>query len=75
MSTSLNTSANSSLCTGNANNGGSANNAGGNTTNSTNGGGSAKSVGDGGELSKTNLYIRGLSQNTTDKDLIAMCSQ
>ncbi|XP_050529677.1 protein alan shepard isoform X4 [Daktulosphaira vitifoliae] len=27
------------------------------------------------QLSKTNLYIRGLSQNTTDKDLVAMCSQ
>ncbi|XP_050439956.1 protein alan shepard isoform X3 [Adelges cooleyi] len=27
------------------------------------------------QLSKTNLYIRGLNQNTTDKDLIAMCSQ
>ncbi|CAB3361765.1 Hypothetical predicted protein, partial [Cloeon dipterum] len=27
------------------------------------------------QLSKTNLYIRGLNQNTTDKDLVAMCSQ
>ena len=27
------------------------------------------------QLSKTNLYIRGLSQNTTDKDLVSMCSQ
>ncbi|XP_063974337.1 protein alan shepard isoform X4 [Diachasmimorpha longicaudata] len=27
------------------------------------------------QLSKTNLYIRGLSQNTTDKDLVNMCSQ
>lgn len=27
------------------------------------------------QLSKTNLYIRGLSQNTMDKDLITMCSQ
>lgn len=27
------------------------------------------------QLSKTNLYIRGLSQNTTDKDLVTMCSQ
>lgn len=27
------------------------------------------------QLSKTNLYIRGLGQNTTDKDLITMCSQ
>jgi hypothetical protein len=26
------------------------------------------------QLSKTNLYIRGLSQNTTDKDLVQMCS-
>lgn len=26
-------------------------------------------------LSKTNLYIRGLNQNTTDKDLVTMCSQ
>ncbi|KAI5751894.1 hypothetical protein M8J77_011828 [Diaphorina citri] len=27
------------------------------------------------QLSKTNLYIRGLTQDTTDKDLINMCSQ
>ncbi|XP_014234320.1 protein alan shepard-like isoform X4 [Trichogramma pretiosum] len=27
------------------------------------------------QLSKTNLYIRGLNQNTTDKDLVQMCSQ
>lgn len=27
------------------------------------------------QLSKTNLYIRGLNQNTTDKDLVNMCSQ
>ncbi|XP_044729042.1 protein alan shepard isoform X3 [Chrysoperla carnea] len=27
------------------------------------------------QLSKTNLYIRGLTQNTTDKDLVNMCSQ
>lgn len=27
------------------------------------------------QLSKTNLYIRGLNQTTTDKDLHAMCSQ
>ncbi|XP_017780397.1 PREDICTED: protein alan shepard isoform X3 [Nicrophorus vespilloides] len=27
------------------------------------------------QLSKTNLYIRGLSPNTTDKDLVSMCSQ
>uniref|UniRef100_A0A8D8Q3I4 Protein alan shepard n=2 Tax=Cacopsylla melanoneura TaxID=428564 RepID=A0A8D8Q3I4_9HEMI len=27
------------------------------------------------QLSKTNLYIRGLNQDTTDKDLINMCSQ
>ncbi|KAL0268228.1 UNVERIFIED_CONTAM: hypothetical protein PYX00_010256 [Menopon gallinae] len=27
------------------------------------------------QLSKTNLYIRGLSQNTTDKDLVSLCSQ
>lgn len=27
------------------------------------------------QLSKTNLYIRGLSQNTLDKDLVTMCSQ
>ncbi|XP_033610638.1 protein alan shepard isoform X4 [Cryptotermes secundus] len=26
------------------------------------------------QLSKTNLYIRGLNQNTTDKDLVQMCS-
>ena len=26
-------------------------------------------------LSKTNLYIRGLQQGTTDKDLINMCAQ
>ncbi|CAG2056177.1 unnamed protein product [Timema podura] len=30
----------------------------------------------GGEsLSKTNLYIRGLTQNTTDRDLVTMCSR
>ncbi|XP_043282903.1 protein alan shepard isoform X3 [Venturia canescens] len=27
------------------------------------------------QLSKTNLYIRGLDQKTTDKDLVNMCSQ
>ncbi|VVC44751.1 Hypothetical protein CINCED_3A018261 [Cinara cedri] len=27
------------------------------------------------QLSKTNLYIRGLNQTTTEKDLISMCSQ
>ncbi|XP_075237585.1 RNA binding motif single stranded interacting protein alan shepard isoform X2 [Lycorma delicatula] len=27
------------------------------------------------QLSKTNLYIRGLTQNTTDKDLVNMCAQ
>lgn len=27
------------------------------------------------ELSKTNLYIRGLQQGTTDKDLVTMCAQ
>ncbi|KAK6620448.1 hypothetical protein RUM44_006849 [Polyplax serrata] len=27
------------------------------------------------QLSKTNLYIRGLNQNTTDKDLVSLCSQ
>lgn len=27
------------------------------------------------QLSKTNLYIRGLQQGTTDKDLINMCQQ
>lgn len=26
-------------------------------------------------LSKTNLYIRGLQQGTTDKDLVNMCAQ
>ncbi|XP_072949183.1 protein alan shepard isoform X3 [Epargyreus clarus] len=35
---------------------------------------SASTTGAGGEqLSRTNLYIRGLSQNTTDKDLVQMC--
>ena len=30
----------------------------------------------GGEpLSKTNLYIRGLTPNTTDKDLVNLCHQ
>ncbi|XP_072157164.1 RNA-binding motif, single-stranded-interacting protein 1 isoform X3 [Bemisia tabaci] len=32
------------------------------------------SNGDGQQLSQTNLYIRGLTQNTTDKDLVNMCS-
>lgn len=27
------------------------------------------------QLSKTNLYIRGLQQGTTDKDLVNMCAQ
>ena len=27
------------------------------------------------QLSKTNLYIRGLQQNTSDKDLVNMCQQ
>uniref|UniRef100_A0A1B0C762 RRM domain-containing protein n=1 Tax=Glossina palpalis gambiensis TaxID=67801 RepID=A0A1B0C762_9MUSC len=27
------------------------------------------------QLSKTNLYIRGLQQGTTDKDLVTMCAQ
>lgn len=27
------------------------------------------------QLSKTNLYIRGLTQSTTDKDLVSMCAQ
>lgn len=27
------------------------------------------------QLSQTNLYIRGLNQNTTDKDLVSMCQQ
>lgn len=26
------------------------------------------------QLSKTNLYIRGLQQGTTDKDLVTMCT-
>lgn len=30
-------------------------------------------AGDQQQLSKTNLYIRGLTQNTTDKDLVNMC--
>ncbi|CAH0715581.1 unnamed protein product, partial [Brenthis ino] len=35
---------------------------------------SASTTGASGEqLSRTNLYIRGLSQNTTDKDLVQMC--
>lgn len=75
MSSSLNTNANPTLCTGSVNNGGSTNCNGGNTTSSANGGGSTKGNCDGGELSKTNLYIRGLSQSTTDKDLVNMCSQ
>lgn len=32
------------------------------------------SSGSGEQLSKTNLYIRGLTNNTTDKDLLSMCS-
>ncbi|XP_076361469.1 RNA-binding motif, single-stranded-interacting protein 1-like isoform X5 [Tachypleus tridentatus] len=36
------------------------------------GGGSNSSSGD--QLSKTNLYIRGLTQNTTDKDLLNLCA-
>ena len=31
--------------------------------------------GGGEQLSKTNLYIRGLQQGTTDKDLVTMCAQ
>ena len=32
-------------------------------------------LGNGELLSKTNLYIRGLTQNMTDKDLYAMCQR
>ncbi|XP_049862882.1 protein alan shepard isoform X2 [Schistocerca gregaria] len=39
------------------------------------GGSGSASSNSGEQLSKTNLYIRGLSQNTTDKDLVNMCSQ
>ncbi|KAK3927921.1 Protein alan shepard [Frankliniella fusca] len=35
------------------------------------GGGGGGGAGD--QLSKTNLYIRGLNQNTSDKDLVTMC--
>ncbi|XP_065200733.1 protein alan shepard isoform X2 [Planococcus citri] len=69
MSTSHNTNANSSCAS--ANGGGSTSGASGNTNG---GSGGSKNGGDN-ELSKTNLYIRGLGQNTTDKDLINMCSQ
>lgn len=74
MSSSHNTNANSS-CAASAN-GGSTSGANGNTNGGTAGGcNNTKNVGESNELSKTNLYIRGLGQNTTDKDLISMCSQ
>ncbi|XP_018330605.1 protein alan shepard isoform X2 [Agrilus planipennis] len=36
---------------------------------------SASGSGGGEQLSKTNLYIRGLTPSTTDKDLVNLCSQ
>lgn len=42
-----------------------------NTVGGTGGGGSSGHE----QLSKTNLYIRGLTQSTTDKDLVSMCAQ
>ena len=43
---------------------------------SSSGGGGGSSSGQGGEqLSRTNLYIRGLSPDTTDKDLVSMCKR
>ena len=41
------------------------------TTSSSNGGGSSGSMGE--QLSKTNLYIRGLHPGTTDQDLVKLC--
>nr|CAD7398012.1 unnamed protein product [Timema cristinae] len=38
-------------------------------------GGSGTLGGESLSLSKTNLYIRGLTQNTTDRDLVTMCSR
>lgn len=41
---------------------------------SINSGGSASSSTGGEQLSKTNLYIKGLTHNTTDKDLLNLCA-
>ncbi|XP_064456360.1 RNA-binding motif, single-stranded-interacting protein 1-like isoform X2 [Ornithodoros turicata] len=41
---------------------------------SINSGGSAGSSSGGEQLSKTNLYIKGLTHNTTDKDLLNLCA-
>ncbi|XP_030229579.1 RNA-binding motif, single-stranded-interacting protein 2b isoform X2 [Gadus morhua] len=41
------------------------------TSSSSNGGGSSGSMGE--QLSKTNLYIRGLHPGTTDQDLVKLC--
>lgn len=41
---------------------------------SINSGGSASSSSGGEQLSKTNLYIKGLTHTTTDKDLLNLCA-
>ncbi|XP_063697932.1 protein alan shepard isoform X2 [Culicoides brevitarsis] len=46
-----------------------------NTNNTVNTMGPSNTPQQGEQLSKTNLYIRGLQQGTTDKDLVNMCSQ
>jgi len=45
------------------------------TTSSTASNQGSLSSGSGEQLSKTNLYIRALHENTTDKDLVSLCSQ
>uniref|UniRef100_A0A8W7P3P4 RRM domain-containing protein n=1 Tax=Anopheles coluzzii TaxID=1518534 RepID=A0A8W7P3P4_ANOCL len=46
-----------------------------NTTNTNNTMGPSNTPQQTEQLSKTNLYIRGLQQGTTDKDLVNMCAQ
>lgn len=46
-----------------------------NTNNTVNTMGPSNTPQQGEQLSKTNLYIRGLQQGTTDKDLVNMCQQ
>lgn len=46
-----------------------------NTNNTVNTMGPNNTTQQGEQLSKTNLYIRGLQQGTTDKDLVNMCAQ
>lgn len=75
-SSTINGSANTSII-GNGTNSstpGASNSTGSNGSASDRGGGGGNGGGSNGEqLSRTNLYIRGLAQHTTDKDLLHLC--